>query len=87
MLDGMDMKAIFDMGTLLRVAIASLLLWQVTPVQAAGADYDKLDMGPKVGAAIPQPFAATDQNGKTQDFASLKGPRGLILLFARSFSW
>jgi len=81
------MNAIFDMGTLLRVAIGSLLLWQVTPAQAANSDRDKLDKGPKVGTAIPRPLAAVDQNGAAQDFASLKGPRGLILLFARSFKW
>jgi hypothetical protein len=36
---------------------------------------------------IPQPLAARDQNGKAQDFASLTGARGLVLLFARSLNW
>lgn len=78
------MKPVFDMGALLRVAIVGLLLWQVTPAHAAA---DKLERGPKVGEAIPQPLAATDQNGAARDFASLKGERGLILLFSRSLDW
>jgi cytochrome oxidase Cu insertion factor (SCO1/SenC/PrrC family) len=86
-LDEMAMKAVFHMEALLHVAVVGLLLWQVTPAQAAGGEHDKLDKGPKVGAAIPQPLAAMDQNGKAQDFASLKGTRGLILLFARSLNW
>jgi cytochrome oxidase Cu insertion factor (SCO1/SenC/PrrC family) len=86
-LDEMAMKAVFHMEALLQVAIVGLLLWQVTPARAASADYDRLDKGPKVGAAIPLPLAATDQSGKARDFASLKGTHGLILLFARSLNW
>ncbi len=81
------MKTGFDMSALLRASVVGLLLWQVTPAQAAGSGNDKLDMGPKVGAVIPQPLAARDQNGKAQDFASLTGARGLVLLFARSLNW
>jgi hypothetical protein len=86
-LDGMAMKPVFDMGAMLRVAIVGLLLWQAAPAEAAGGDYDKLEKGPKVGAMIPRPLAATDQNGVAQDFVSLRGDRGLILLFARSLNW
>jgi len=81
------MKPEFGMGALLQAAIVGLLLWQAAPALAAGNDHDRLDKGPKVGAAIPLPLAATDQNGAAQDFASLKGGRGLILLFARSLDW
>jgi len=81
------MKPVFDMGTLLRVAIVGLLLWQVTSAHAAAGELDKLERGPKVGEAIPQPLAATDQNGAARDFASLKGERGMILLFSRSLDW
>lgn len=81
------MKVVFHACAVLQVAIAALLLWQATPAQAAGSLRDRLALGPKVGAVIPQPLAATDQDGEAQDFASLKGPRGLILLFARSLSW
>jgi peroxiredoxin len=42
--------------------------------------------GPAVGARIPQ-FEAIDQNGNRQTFATLKGPKGLLLLFSRSADW
>ena len=59
------------------------------PLSANAADsaYDKLDKGPKIGTAIPHPLKTVDQRGKPQDFTSLKGERGLILLFARSLDW
>ncbi len=52
----------------------------------AGAQ-DRLDRGPKVGAAIPHPLTATDQHGVARDFTSLSGKNGLILLFTRSLDW
>lgn len=42
--------------------------------------------GPAVGAHIPE-FEAVDLNGKRQTFQTLKGPNGLVLLFARSADW
>ena len=42
--------------------------------------------GPAVGARIPD-FTVADRNGKPQTFQTLKGPKGLILLFARSADW
>jgi len=42
--------------------------------------------GPAVGSKIP-PFDATDQTGKRQTFESLRGPKGLALLFVRSADW
>ena len=42
--------------------------------------------GPEVGGRIPG-FEAQDQNGMTQTFASLKGPKGLVLMFVRSADW
>lgn len=70
------------------VVVLALSVALVMPVAAqADSPYDKLDKGPKVGAAIPQPFEAQDQNGTTQNFASLSGKRGLVLLFSRSLSW
>jgi hypothetical protein len=44
------------------------------------------DVGVKVGQRIPR-FGLTDQKGATQEFASLKGPKGLVLLFFRSADW
>ena len=50
-------------------------------------DLDKnVKTGPGVGARIPQ-FEASDQSGKTQTFESLRGPKGLVLLFVRSADW
>jgi hypothetical protein len=42
--------------------------------------------GPEVGRRIPA-FEARDQNGTTQTLASLRGPKGLVLLFVRSADW
>lgn len=42
--------------------------------------------GPAVGDRIP-PFRAIDQNGKTQDFKSIRGPKGALILFFRSADW
>lgn len=44
------------------------------------------DPGPAVGTRLP-PFSLADQNGVTRDFASLKGPKGLMLVFVRSADW
>ena len=53
------------------------------PAQAQGAG---VKTGPSVGESIPS-FGAVDHNGKTQTFASLRGPKGLVLLFHRSADW
>jgi peroxiredoxin len=45
-----------------------------------------LKTGPEIGARIPN-FDAADQNGRTQTFASLRGPKGLVLMFVRSADW
>jgi len=45
-----------------------------------------LKTGPEIGARIPD-FAAADQNGRQQTFASLRGPKGLVLMFIRSADW
>jgi len=42
--------------------------------------------GLQVGEKLP-PFALRDQNGRTQTFDTLKGPKGLVLLFVRSADW
>jgi cytochrome oxidase Cu insertion factor (SCO1/SenC/PrrC family) len=50
-------------------------------------DLDKnMKTGPAVGAPIPK-FEIVDQNGKMQTFASLRGPKGLFLMFVRSADW
>jgi hypothetical protein len=47
---------------------------------------DVSTLGPAVGQPLPD-FAASDQDGRRRDFASLKGPNGLVLVFFRSADW
>lgn len=42
--------------------------------------------GPEVGQKIP-PFRGIDQNGRVQDFNSIKGPQGAVIMFNRSADW
>ncbi|MBI2686720.1 MAG: redoxin domain-containing protein [Acidobacteria bacterium] len=42
--------------------------------------------GPGIGERVPE-FRAVDQAGKLQDLVSLRGPKGLWLLFVRSADW
>lgn len=42
--------------------------------------------GPAIGSRIPQ-FTAVDQDGRSQTFESLRGSKGLVLLFSRSADW
>jgi len=58
-----------------------VLLGGLAALQAAG-----IKTGPAVGARIPD-FSALDQDGRTQTFASLRGPHGLLLMFVRSADW
>ena len=44
------------------------------------------DRGPRIGARLP-PLVGRDQFGVARDFASLTGPRGLVVLFFRSADW
>lgn len=64
--------------------IASLLL--VIAQTAAPERPDPQTLGPKVGEVLPA-FEAVDQDGRTRDFASLKGPSGLVFVFFRSADW
>ena len=42
--------------------------------------------GTAIGGQAP-PIAALDQSGQSRDFASLRGPKGLWILFIRSADW
>jgi len=42
--------------------------------------------GPVVGSKIPD-FSLSDQAGQSRAFASLTGPKGLVLVFYRSADW
>lgn len=50
-------------------------------------DLDKnMKSGPAVGGKIPL-FEIGDHLGRRQSFESLRGPKGLVLLFIRSADW
>jgi hypothetical protein len=67
-------------------------LWAQTPTPQArphnSAAEAKLPFstGPEVGQQIPA-FRALDQNGKMQDFNSIRGPKGAMVVFFRSADW
>jgi hypothetical protein len=42
--------------------------------------------GPEVGQQVPA-FVAQDQNGRTETFRSITGPKGAMLVFFRSADW
>lgn len=46
----------------------------------------EIPTGPAVGQKIPD-FEAVDQSGRRQTFETLRGPKGLLLLFHRSADW
>ncbi len=56
-----------------------LCLWTT----AVAAD----DLGPEIGTVIPHELRVSDQDGVTQDFSSLTGKNGLVLVFVRSAKW
>jgi hypothetical protein len=45
-----------------------------------------LKTGPAIGETIPA-FQLPDPSGETRNFESLRGPKGLLLLFHRSADW
>ena len=71
----------------LRSIFLALVLFFPLAANAAGNQFDKLDKGPKLGAAIPHSLGATDQQNQHQDFKSLARRRGLIIFFSRSLDW
>jgi hypothetical protein len=50
------------------------------------AEKSAIATGPEVGQKIPY-FRALDQNGKLQDFNSIRGPKGAMIVFLRSADW
>ena len=68
------------------LACALFAMLSVPEARAAGAVDERLD-GPPVGAQVAALVAAKDQTGAARDFGSLRGTKGLVLLFSRSFDW
>lgn len=42
--------------------------------------------GPAPGSRIPD-FRLPDQNGRTQSFDTIRGPKGAMIVFYRSADW
>ena len=80
---GIDAKSVASMALLLLSGIAVGQETRMRPLP----DLDKnLKTGPAVGSRIPA-FDAVDQNGRKRTFETLRGPKGLVLLFVRSADW
>jgi hypothetical protein len=68
------------------VAAAVLITFAFEFCDPAQVQAQAVKTGPAIGEKIPA-FELADHNGKTQTFESLRGPKGLLLLFHRSADW
>ena len=59
---------------------------QARPGNSAAEAKIPFSTGPEVGQEIPA-FRAVDQYGKMQDFNSIRGPKGAMIVFFRSADW
>ena len=55
-------------------------------VREAWMNHPPTSTGLAIGEKIP-PFQLRDQNGKLQDFNSIRGPQGAAIYFVRSADW
>lgn len=69
-------------GPAIQVEFKDLLIKELSPSQPTLAER----FGPAPGDKAP-PLTAIDQNGMMRDLDSLKGPKGLFVLFFRSADW
>ena len=82
------------LSILFRLGLPSLwiaLFAGVLGIRSAAAQDDwafrpPTSTGPAVGEKIPA-FRGPDQNGRIQDFNSIKGPKGAAIYFMRSADW
>ncbi len=68
-----------------RIAAAALALGLLSGIATSATAADEL--GPAVGTKAPEIGNPADQTGKTRDFASLLGEKGVVLVFYRSAFW
>ncbi len=71
---------------LLALALVLAGFSSAAPAQTAKKATPAIRTGPEIGAKIPS-FEALDQHGRRQRFETLRGPKGLLLLFSRSADW
>ena len=67
--------------------MAALLAVILGAAFAIAQDETAVDVGPSIGAAIPESFVAPDHTGAERTLADLSGEEGLTLFFVRSVSW
>ncbi|MSO72203.1 MAG: peroxiredoxin family protein [Rhodospirillaceae bacterium] len=48
---------------------------------------ESLDIGPKVGARIPEQFVVSDQAAVVRAFSDIVGEKGVVIAFVRSAAW
>ena len=65
--------------------LLAILAMSLTHLASANEEH-AANWGPKVGTTAPM-LEAEDQAGKTQTLNSLKGPKGLLIVFNRSVDW
>lgn len=72
------------MGNLAKRVLIGLigLVGAATMVQAAPKD-----LGPAVGTAIPHDLSSVDTSGANQNFNTVKGEKGAVVVFFRSADW
>jgi hypothetical protein len=68
------------------VLVIALLLAVLAGLFDEAEGTKSFDPGPAVGDRLP-PFEAVGQDGRPQTIGSLRGPKGLVLLFFRSADW
>jgi hypothetical protein len=68
-----------------RSVFATALAAGLTQFAYADSEY-AASWGPNIGSTAPM-LSALDQDGNQQDLESLRGPKGLLIVFNRSVDW
>ena len=75
------MSRLSIVGAVIGAALLGLLIGPMASVQAAE------ELGPSVGARVPDIGSPPDQTGAPRNLQSLMGEKGLVLFFFRSAEW
>lgn len=59
----------------------------VAVLASAAAWAESIDIGPKIGAAIPASFSVHDQSDAAKTFSEITGDKGVVIAFVRSAAW
>src|SRR5689334_20311798 len=77
----MAMTRLSLLSAVIGMAVLGLLLGPASQVNAAE------ELGPSIGARVPDIGSPLDQNGMPRTLQSLMGENGLVLFFFRSADW